>query len=279
MQFCIYTVMLFVLSFGSYTIITSHGADLDVGQFSSLLTYSFQILMSLMMLSMIFVMVTMSAESAERIAEVLNETSTLTNPASPVTVVKDGSIDFDHVSFKYQANAENYVLSDIDLHIKSGETIGIMGGTGDIIDCENTGEVKVLSALENACAIGCIAGFHSQGHVLSGCKAKGTATASCSVNGIGGLVGNLGNVAATCGEDCVINCTINGGTESNAGMIVGYFNGNSKQVLVGTASNPVKIAGGSLNGTAITADNYTSYIWGSGNASEANHIANVVFGE
>ena len=86
--------------------------------------------MSLMMLSMIFVMVTMSAESAERIAEVLRETSTLANPASPVTEVKDGSIDFDHVSFKYQANAENYVLSDIDLHIKSGETIGIMGGTG-----------------------------------------------------------------------------------------------------------------------------------------------------
>ena len=93
MQFCIYTVMLFVLSFGSYTIITSHGADLDVGQFSSLLTYSFQILMSLMMLSMIFVMVTMSAESAERIAEVLNETSTLTNPASPVTEVQVGGVD------------------------------------------------------------------------------------------------------------------------------------------------------------------------------------------
>ena len=82
MQFCLYTVMIFVLSFGSYTIISSRGADLDVGQFSALLTYSFQILMSLMMLSMIFVMVTMSAESAERIAEVLNETSTLTNPAA-----------------------------------------------------------------------------------------------------------------------------------------------------------------------------------------------------
>ena len=154
MQFCIYTVMLFVLSFGSYTIITSHGADLDVGQFSSLLTYSFQILMSLMMLSMIFVMVTMSAESAERIAEVLNETSTLTNPASPVTVVKDGSIDFDHVSFKYQANAENYVLSDIDLHIKSGETIGIMGGTGS----SKSSLIQLISRLYDA----------SEGEVLVG---------------------------------------------------------------------------------------------------------------
>lgn len=154
MQFCIYTVMLFVLSFGSYTIITSHGADLDVGQFSSLLTYSFQILMSLMMLSMIFVMVTMSAESAERIAEVLNETSTLTNPASPVTEVKDGSIDFDHVSFKYQANAENYVLSDIDLHIKSGETLGIMGGTGS----SKSSLIQLISRLYDA----------SEGEVLVG---------------------------------------------------------------------------------------------------------------
>jgi len=130
MQFCLYAVMIFVLSFGSYTIITTRGVALDVGQFSALLTYSFQILISLMMLSMIFVMVTLSAESAERIAEVLREESTLTNPASPVMEVADGSIDFDNVSFKYSKTAERYVLSDIDLHIKSGETIGVIGGTG-----------------------------------------------------------------------------------------------------------------------------------------------------
>ncbi len=130
MQFCLYAVMIFVLSFGSYTIITTRGVALDVGQFSALLTYSFQILISLMMLSMIFVMVTLSAESAERIAEVLREESTLTNPASPVMEVADGSIDFDNVSFKYSKTAERYVLSDIDLHIRSGETIGIIGGTG-----------------------------------------------------------------------------------------------------------------------------------------------------
>ncbi len=130
MQFCLYAVMIFVLSFGSYTIITTRGVALDVGQFSALLTYSFQILISLMMLSMIFVMVTLSAESAERIAEVLREESTLTNPASPVMEVADGSIDFDNVSFKYSKTAERYVLYDIDLHIKSGETIGVIGGTG-----------------------------------------------------------------------------------------------------------------------------------------------------
>ncbi|HJB38522.1 MAG TPA: ABC transporter ATP-binding protein/permease, partial [Candidatus Acutalibacter ornithocaccae] len=100
------------------------------GQMSSLLTYSFQILMSLMMLSMVFVMITMSAESAERIVEVLSEESTLHNPENPVMEVKDGSIDFNHVNFKYSKSASRMALSDIDLHIKSGEIIGILGGTG-----------------------------------------------------------------------------------------------------------------------------------------------------
>ena len=130
MQFCIYVVMIFVMSFGSYTVITSQGLDLDVGQMSSLLTYSFQILMSLMMVSMIFVMVTMSLESAERIVEGLSEESTLQNPQNPVMEVKDGSIDFDQVSFKYSKKATRNALSHIDLHIKSGEIIGILGGTG-----------------------------------------------------------------------------------------------------------------------------------------------------
>ena len=97
---------------------------------SSLLTYSFQILMSLMMLSMIFVMITMATESAERIVEVLQEESTLHNPENPVTEVKDGSIDFDNVSFKYAKRADRMALSNINLHIKSGEVIGIIGGTG-----------------------------------------------------------------------------------------------------------------------------------------------------
>ncbi len=130
MQFCIYIGMIFVLTFGSYTVITSRGLDLDVGQMSSLLTYSFQILQSLMLLSMIFVMITMAIESAERITEVLNEESTLQNPENPVMEVKDGSIDFDHVSFKYSQQAERMALSHIDLHIRSGEIIGIIGGTG-----------------------------------------------------------------------------------------------------------------------------------------------------
>ena len=130
MQFCVYTGMVFVMSYGSYAVITSRGLDLNVGQMSSMLTYSFQILMSLMMLSMVFTMITMSQESAERIVEVLGEESTLQSPQNAVTEVKDGSIDFDHVSFKYSKKAERNALSDIDLHIKSGEVIGILGGTG-----------------------------------------------------------------------------------------------------------------------------------------------------
>ena len=130
MQFCLYTVMVFVLFFGSYTIITTKGLALDVGQFSAMLTYSFQILSSLMMLSMVFVMITMANESAQRIVEVLREESSMKNPAEPVCEVKDGSIDFDGVSFKYSAKAQKMALADIDLHIRSGETIGIIGGTG-----------------------------------------------------------------------------------------------------------------------------------------------------
>lgn len=130
MQACMYCTMLFVLYFGSKTIITTNGVSLDIGQFSTLLTYSFQILSSLMMLSMIFVMITFSEESALRICEVLKEKSDLTSPENAIETVKDGSIDFDHVRFKYSKNADRPVLEDIDLHIKSGEVIGIIGGTG-----------------------------------------------------------------------------------------------------------------------------------------------------
>ena len=130
MQICVYAGIAFVMSYGSYTVITSRGLDLNVGQMSSMLTYSFQILMSLMMLSMVFGMITMSAESAERIVEVLNEESTLKSPSGGLTEVKDGSVDFDNVSFKYSKKADRMALADINLHIKSGEVVGILGGTG-----------------------------------------------------------------------------------------------------------------------------------------------------
>lgn len=130
MQLCVYFNMIFILTVGSRIIITSGGSTIDVGQISAMLTYGFQILMSLMMISMIYVMLTMSAESAARISEVLSETSTLTNPDEPIYDIPDGSIDFDNVSFKYSLKAEKYALSNINLHIDSGMTVGILGGTG-----------------------------------------------------------------------------------------------------------------------------------------------------
>ncbi len=130
MQFSLYSVMIFVLYYGSYTIITSGGSDLDVGQFSALLAYSFQILSSLMMLSMVFVMITIAQESAQRIVEVLQEESTLVSPVKPLTEVKDGSVSFEQVSFKYSQKAERMALAEINLEIHSGETIGIIGSTG-----------------------------------------------------------------------------------------------------------------------------------------------------
>lgn len=130
MNLCVNGAFVIIIYLGSKLIITSQGELFDVGQLSSTFTYGFQILMSLMQLSMIFVMVTMAEESANRIVEVLHAEPSISNPAEPICEVADGSIDFDHVSFKYSKHAERQALSDIDLHIASGETIGIIGGTG-----------------------------------------------------------------------------------------------------------------------------------------------------
>lgn len=143
MQFCLYVVMIFVLTFGSYLVVNFGGAIIQVGQLSSLLTYSLQILMSLMMLSMIFVMVTISIESCERIVAVLEEKRTISNPENPIYEVNDGSIDFNNVSFKYSKRADRYALENINLHIKSGQTIGILGGTGS----SKTSLVNLISRL------------------------------------------------------------------------------------------------------------------------------------
>ena len=146
MQFCLYAIMVFTLSFGSYMIISTSGLDPNVGQPSAMLTYSFMMLNSLMMLSMIFVMITMADESAKRVCEVLTEKTTLTNPENPVYEVKDGSVDFDNVSFKYSKTAKRNSLENISLHIKSGETIGIVGGTGS----SKSSLIQLISRLYDA---------------------------------------------------------------------------------------------------------------------------------
>ena len=130
MFLCMYTVMTTLCLFGSKLIISSNSTVFRIGDFSALLTYGMQILMSLMMLSMIFVMITMSGESARRICEVLDEESTIKNPENPVYEIKNGDIEFKDVSFKYAARAEKFALSNINLTVKSGQTVGIIGGTG-----------------------------------------------------------------------------------------------------------------------------------------------------
>ena len=130
MNFCVYTVMVFVIYVGSYAIVSTRGELLDVGQFSSLITYGFMMLMSLMMLSMIFAMVVMSEENARRIFEVLDAKTTIEQPENPVMEVTDGSIDFDHVGFSYKGDKDHEALREVDLHIKSGEVIGVIGSTG-----------------------------------------------------------------------------------------------------------------------------------------------------
>lgn len=142
MQFCFYGVICAVLYIGAYIIMDSAGST-TTGEVSQLIVYGMQILSSLMMFSMVFAMIVMSLESARRICEILNEKSTLDNPENPIYDVSDGSIDFENVSFKYASNAEKNVLEGINLHIASGETIGIIGGTGS----SKTSLVNLISRL------------------------------------------------------------------------------------------------------------------------------------
>lgn len=127
MQFTVYACILLISWLGAHMVVSS---TLSTGDLMALLTYCMNILMNLMMLSMVFVMISLSLASARRISEVLNEQSTLHNPKEPLYDVPDGSISFKHVTFRYSDTAETPVLSDINLDIKSGETIGIIGGTG-----------------------------------------------------------------------------------------------------------------------------------------------------
>ena len=146
MQIAINTSMVCVCLFASHLIVSTGGKSFDIGNYSGLLTYGIQILSNCMMLSMVFVMMTMSMESARRIVEVLDEESTIKNPENPVMTVKNGDITFENVNFKYSEKAEKNALSDINLHIRSGETIGIIGGTGS----SKSSLVQMISRLYDA---------------------------------------------------------------------------------------------------------------------------------
>ena len=143
MMFCIYLAMLLVSYFGARIIIGSGATELTTGQLSSLISYGVQILSAMMMLSMVFVMTIMATESANRIVEVLNHESSLTSPENGIKEVKDGSIVFDNVSFKYSHKSKKNALSDINLVIPSGTTVGIIGGTGS----SKTSLIQLISRL------------------------------------------------------------------------------------------------------------------------------------
>lgn len=143
MQFAIYISNILIAILGARLIIKTNQVDLKVGELTSLLAYEMQILSSLMMVSMIFVMVTMSIPCMKRIAEVLNENSTIVNPDNPVYEVKNGNIDFENVSFKYSKKAEKNSLNNVNLHISSGQTVGIIGGTGS----SKTSLIQLISRL------------------------------------------------------------------------------------------------------------------------------------
>lgn len=130
MQFTVYTCLLLISWFSARIIVTSNQTTMTTGQLISLISYAMQILMSLMMLSMVFVMIIISRASAERIVELLEEQSDLTNGPSPIYEVKNGDVSYRHVNFSYSKNKDKLVLSDINIDIKSGETVGIIGGTG-----------------------------------------------------------------------------------------------------------------------------------------------------
>ena len=146
MQFCISVCRILISYFAAKLIVQSGGTYLNVGSLASMITYSMQILMGLMMLSMVFVMITMASASAKRICEVLDEESDLHNPANPIYDVPNGSVDFDNVSFKYSAKADRMALENIDLHIHPGQTVGIIGGTGS----SKTSLIQLISRLYDA---------------------------------------------------------------------------------------------------------------------------------
>lgn len=143
MMFFMYAALIAVSFLSSYLIVTTNQTELGIGDISALITYGTQILMSLMLLSMIFVMLSLSITSMKRVVEVLKEESTIQNPKEPVYDLEDGSIDFKNVSFKYSKDAEKFALAAVNLHIASGETIGIIGGTGS----SKTTFVNLLSRL------------------------------------------------------------------------------------------------------------------------------------
>ena len=155
---------------------------------------------------------------------------------------------------------------------------GIQGGSGNMEKCTNEGAIVIEGAASSSVA-GALCGFHSQGHAITNCVVKGSVESKVKLTGIGGLVGNIGNAKHTTGEGCSVDCSLKGTDDtSEIGLIVGYFNGSSSAITLGTEASKIKVAG-SVNGTTITAGNYSEYLHGPKNYSTTNHILNAEYGK
>ena len=203
MQLTVYSCVLLISWLGAKMIV---GSTLSTGNLMSLLAYCMNILLNLMMLSMFFVMITMSMAAVKRVAEVLNEKSEINNPEHPIYEVPNGSVDFNHVNFAYKKDSEEFVLKDIDLHIKSGETIGVMGGTGSA----KTSLVNLISRLYDATeGEVCVGGINVKDYDMEALRNQVSVVLQNNVLFSGTILENLrwGNKDATY-EECVKACKL-----------------------------------------------------------------------
>ena len=203
MQLTVYSCVLLISWLGAKMIV---GSTLSTGNLMSLLAYCMNILLNLMMLSMFFVMITMSMAAVKRVAEVLNEKSDINNPEHPIYEVPNGSVDFNHVNFAYKKDSEEFVLKDIDLHIKSGETIGVMGGTGSA----KTSLVNLISRLYDATeGEVCVGGINVKDYDMEALRNQVSVVLQNNVLFSGTILENLrwGNKDATY-EECVKACEL-----------------------------------------------------------------------
>ena len=203
MQLTVYSCILLISWLGAKMIV---GSTLSTGNLMSLLAYCMNILMNLMMLSMFFVMITMSMAAIKRVAEVLNEESDINNPEHPIYEVQNGNVDFNHVNFAYKKDSEEFVLKDIDLHIKSGETIGVMGGTGSA----KTSLVNLISRLYDATeGEVCVGGINVKDYDMETLRNQVSVVLQNNVLFSGTILENLrwGNKDATY-EECVRACEL-----------------------------------------------------------------------
>ena len=203
MQLTVYSCVLLISWLGAKMIV---GSTLSTGNLMSLLAYCMNILMNLMMLSMFFVMITMSMAAVKRVAEVLDEKSDINNPEHPIYEVPNGSVDFNHVNFAYKKDSEEFVLKDIDLHIKSGETIGVMGGTGSA----KTSLVNLISRLYDATeGEVCVGGINVKDYDMEALRNQVSVVLQNNVLFSGTILENLrwGNKDATY-EECVKACEL-----------------------------------------------------------------------